>query len=414
MSVPWLKRLSGRAEVKYFPPTNGPVMLLAPNRAGVPIYGQPQPTVAFMPPPVAITPLPPPPPRPRPPVPPLTVFSNTEQECTNTCPDGTTGDPITIVIAAGTYTSGVSQAEANAAALAAACAQADQLRMSDPCEEINPPSIAQECQNKVGNCTGVTYTLDGVPFDGIEICGTAVGCPDAFGNYARACGSADVAGVSIVDGYPVFTFNNFQWVNTNQIFSLGCGISGSNPAKGPGSITAVNVTNTESTDISATVNDLTMTANPADNPYTASLTIIFSLVGTEVQALPTQEIDLSLIQVNYCWSAVEDDDEIPWVDTDCEDDTAFVEQDGEDFDYSIMRTRFVIGADEPLTIGVNYRLTVVYSRRAVGTVDPFVVIAEDTVVDFEAEATAETTDWFTVPNEVGYETKVDSYTLEVI
>lgn len=234
-----------------------------------------------------------------------------------------------------------------------------------------------------------------------------------FGNYAQATGSADVAGVTIVDGYPVFTFNNFQWTNTLQIFSLGCGISGTHPAKGPGIITAVNVTNTSNTDISATVNDLTMTSNPADNPYTASLTIIFDLVGTEVQMLPTTEIDLSLLVTDACWSDVEGD-ETEWASASCSEDTAYVEQDGEDFSYSILQTRYVLGVESPLVIGQNYRITTVFSRRAVGTADPFVVIEEDDVLEFEADATTDTTDWFTIPNEVGFETKIDSYTIEEI
>ena len=139
--VPWSKRLSGRAEVKYFPPTNGPIMLLKPNRAGVPIYGQPRDTVVFMPPPVA--PLPPPP-TPRPPVPPISVvYHNAEQTCVNTCPEGTTGEPISVTIPANyaPCDSEVSQEAANACALAAACAEAAALRELNPCVESNPQSL---------------------------------------------------------------------------------------------------------------------------------------------------------------------------------------------------------------------------------------------------------------------------------
>lgn len=136
MSVPWAKRLSGRADVYGFPVTNGPLMLLLPNRAGVPIYGQPRPTVVMMQPPVA--PLPPPP-VPRPPVPPLAVvFHNAEQTCVNTCPEGTTGEPISVTVPANEYSSEVSQEAANAAAMAAACAQAAAERELNPC--IVPPT----------------------------------------------------------------------------------------------------------------------------------------------------------------------------------------------------------------------------------------------------------------------------------
>ena len=141
MAVPWSKKLSGRAEVLHFPVTNGPIMLLKPNRAGVPIYGQPRDTVVFMQPPV--TPMPPPP-VPRPPVPPITVvYHNAEQTCVNTCPEGTTGEPISVTIPANQpeYDSSVSQEEANAAAMAAACAEAAAQRVLNPCVSFDPGSI---------------------------------------------------------------------------------------------------------------------------------------------------------------------------------------------------------------------------------------------------------------------------------
>lgn len=144
MGVPWSKKLSGRAEVLHFPVTNGPIMLLKPNRAGVPIYGQPRDTVVFMQPPV--TPLPPPPPPQRPPVPPISVvFHNAQQTCTNTCPDGAITAPISVTVPANEYSSGVSQEAANAAALAAACAQAQALRDASPC--IFQNSEVECCNN---------------------------------------------------------------------------------------------------------------------------------------------------------------------------------------------------------------------------------------------------------------------------
>lgn len=152
MSVPWAKRLSGRADVYGFPVTNGPLMLLHPNRAGVPIYGQPRPTVVMMQPPV--TPLPPPP-VPRPPVPPITVvFHNAAQTCINTCPEGTTGEPISVTVPANQpeYDSEVSQEAANAAAMAAACAQAAALREENPC-------VVSEAQSLWGWGLNTSYQL---------------------------------------------------------------------------------------------------------------------------------------------------------------------------------------------------------------------------------------------------------------
>jgi len=64
---------------------------------------------------------------------PPTVYSNTEQSYTNTCPDGTTGDPITVTVPAGTFTSTISQEFVDAEALASAISQANALRALHPC-----------------------------------------------------------------------------------------------------------------------------------------------------------------------------------------------------------------------------------------------------------------------------------------
>ncbi len=62
------------------------------------------------------------------------LYLNEEQQCTNTCPEGTIGDPITVTVASGTYSSQISLEAANASALAAACAEATALRLENPCE----------------------------------------------------------------------------------------------------------------------------------------------------------------------------------------------------------------------------------------------------------------------------------------
>ncbi len=63
------------------------------------------------------------------------TFCNTEQSVTLTCPEGTTGDPITVTKEAGTYCGYATQELANAAALAAAQAEAEALREENPCVE---------------------------------------------------------------------------------------------------------------------------------------------------------------------------------------------------------------------------------------------------------------------------------------
>lgn len=61
------------------------------------------------------------------------TFCNTEQSVTLTCPEGTTGDPVTAIVQAGTYCGYATQEEANAVALAAAQTEAEALREASPC-----------------------------------------------------------------------------------------------------------------------------------------------------------------------------------------------------------------------------------------------------------------------------------------
>ena len=56
---------------------------------------------------------------------PVVRFENTEQRYTATCPEGTTGDPVEVVIPAGEFVSYQSQGIADAQALAAATSQAE-------------------------------------------------------------------------------------------------------------------------------------------------------------------------------------------------------------------------------------------------------------------------------------------------
>lgn len=60
------------------------------------------------------------------------VFANESQSYTATCPEGTTGDDVTVVMAAGTIFSTVSIADANAQALAVAQSKAESQLQCDP------------------------------------------------------------------------------------------------------------------------------------------------------------------------------------------------------------------------------------------------------------------------------------------
>jgi hypothetical protein len=70
------------------------------------------------------------------------LYPNGEQSCSEPCPTGLTGATITVTIPAGTDEFNSSTlAEANAAALAEACAQAAALRALTPCQEVEASII---------------------------------------------------------------------------------------------------------------------------------------------------------------------------------------------------------------------------------------------------------------------------------
>lgn len=135
--------LPPKGQLFTFPGTGGPLLLLGEgqvtrrqyiNRCGPPCVAPrvPQGTVVFFAPPKVPPPYRPPmPPSPPPPAPPV-MYGNTQQECTNTCPEGTNGAPITVTVTSGIFERS-EQAAADAAALASACAQADALRAATPC-----------------------------------------------------------------------------------------------------------------------------------------------------------------------------------------------------------------------------------------------------------------------------------------
>lgn len=95
------------------------------------------------------------PPVPPPPTP-VEIFSSTEQTCINECPEGTIGDPISVTVSAGTFHSTVSQEAADAAALAAACAEALALREASPCEDGSEATIAFESEEILATLVGIS------------------------------------------------------------------------------------------------------------------------------------------------------------------------------------------------------------------------------------------------------------------
>lgn len=61
-----------------------------------------------------------------------TVYHSSEQSATVECPNGTIGDPVTVTVEAGAFTSEVSQEDANAQAMASAQAQAESALVCTP------------------------------------------------------------------------------------------------------------------------------------------------------------------------------------------------------------------------------------------------------------------------------------------
>jgi hypothetical protein len=79
-----------------------------------------------------------------------TAYYNTAQTCSDECPDES-GEPISVTIPAGDsrFTSYVSQDDADAQAMAQACAEVDALRAENPCSTT--ASISRACRSKSGS-----------------------------------------------------------------------------------------------------------------------------------------------------------------------------------------------------------------------------------------------------------------------
>lgn len=98
-------------------------------------------------------------------------WQNTQQCFTANCPSGTTGDPQTACIDAGTYTSNVSQADADAQALAAATTQANSQLI---CCAPNPTSLNWSLSSDGAGST-ITSVNGGMELDFNVIAGPLFG-----------------------------------------------------------------------------------------------------------------------------------------------------------------------------------------------------------------------------------------------
>lgn len=411
MSVPWAKRLSGRADVYGFPVTNGPLMLLLPNRAGVPIYGQPRPTVVMMQPPVAvIPPLPPPPPAPRPPVQPITVtYQNQAQTCVNTCPPFTIGAPISVTIQAGQpeFDSDVSQDDANAAAMAAACAQAAAEREASPCVSAEFP-CSSECRS-----TSLTATLIGCP----EFTGMASVPPRKYRRFYLTGTSefqfyvADDTCMVILPGTAGILCIYTKWLQYDAI--TGATTTG-------GATTCINLLNPDiNPDIDTSPLSCYTGGLPApscDSFWTLDSPTVLSRHATGDCCANQRNVQDNLQNLLGDEDTEEDAEYRAmlasgpvWTTGNCTDNTATRETRGAgDFTFAFRAAQFrvTIGSGgSPLTPGNEYAVTVEIGRRVLGSSDPYTPHSE---IEFnlEAEGTTQQSDWIDIPNAAGFETAV--------
>lgn len=379
-------------------------MLLQPNRAGVPIYGQPRATVVFMAPPAAVRPLPPPPPGPRPPVPPIARYYNTDQTCVSTCPEGTIGDPIIVTVGAGSVSSTVSVAAANAQAMSDACAEADRLRGLTPCEEAPDIELSLAFRAKEGEaaCTPDAFTAIHLPvsYNGI---GTAAGCCGGTPELcAIASATCDPVSISADDSTINYRLTAFSIIR--PMYNIGCGVSNDV------NVTAYPANGAIPTDVGSGVGGIALYRLPAYNPYTFVLSVKFDLVGTRVAAPDSAIIiDVSKVQFVGCRMVAEDaiSDGNPWVTVTQEEALSFFtpDVDNENVAYKVAQVQIAVVG---LTPGQGYKVTIILVSRPTGSGDPFTPNGRVITHYFAAVGTSYTSSWINIPLEDGQDTGTDN------
>lgn len=329
------------------------------------------------------------------------VFYNTEQTCEDVCPDGTSGETISVTIEAGEFSSEEDQETADALAMAEACAQAAALRADSPCE-VDVFVMSMQCRSKTGNvaCDPTSFgTLaEPVVYSGSGTSEPA--CADIAGKYASASGFAQPVAISDTgDGaWGTVTYGNFSWDWVKQgLGTLGCGdprwavvMAGSadgNPLwddtlePGGGSIV--------------------LSRNPARNPYSFKVGIVYNFNFTAPYEAFGSEmlIDVGDVVFTGCKTAVEDfieEDEAAWTDEECDEMVVSLDPDEDDefVDFTYGQTMITVGESGlELTPGSYYRFTLTFVGRTAGSADPFVPLATTQIIDFLASGTSYTTDW---------------------
>jgi len=97
------------------------------------------------------------------------LFFNDQQSASAACPDGTTGSPVSVVIAAGTVSSAISKADANQRAKDEALSQAQAQLVCTP----NVVTYTNDAQTATAQCQGgENYTAEGTPVSSTVPAGT--------------------------------------------------------------------------------------------------------------------------------------------------------------------------------------------------------------------------------------------------
>jgi hypothetical protein len=142
---------------------------------------------------------------------PPTTYWNTEQEYEATCPANSAGTPVTVVVLAHTYSSTVSQSEANSIALSAAQTQALALIVCTP----NPTVYQNTEQSYIANCP------DGTTGDPVEVI-KAAGTYQSFISVSDANAIALAAATNEANAALVCTPTPTTYTNTEQSYTANC------------------------------------------------------------------------------------------------------------------------------------------------------------------------------------------------
>lgn len=424
--------LPNKGQLFHFPVTDGPLLLLGeavrcgPASFCAPVCIGPQlprGTVVFFAPakvaPPYRPPLPPvgPPSQESLPPPPVVVFGNSPQTCSDTCPDGYTGEYIEVTVPEDTYFSPplADQEAANTAALLDACAQVAVLRAADPCvQEAEPGIVSVECRSADG-----TATLCGCP----EFADVTLPNPKKYRNISwtyhvafdqypgTICpggghipGSTDHYGLGGI-GTPV----EFQYDPDTCVRTGGGNVVGEDGETIPIIFTCIPMLpHACGLGTSGTKTTLQLFLdNPNFNCCNTGTVEGFLFTGASgLATLSDEDTEEDAIAR----------EELTWTEFGSCEETAYsyIEERGSlnyVFDFIAVEARATC---ELLTPGRTYRVTFTFEKRAFGSGDPFDPMGTTHVIEFVAGAATEIMPDITLPKEHAIEIRIASCVIEDI